>query len=294
MAESPTPMEVDGEVNTISAAKDEVRKERRANMPWLEKYRPRTLDEMAGNAETVKRFKYFVVHGNIPHLILSSTVQGPPGVGKTSTIHAMAREALAGDFKKAVLELNASDDRGLDVFSRLADKEVYKRVVEICKMESVEYVKEGIDAIVGTAQGDMRQASGSCMRRSFLLPVQAINNLQCTATGYGSVTADNVYKVCDEPHPNDVNLFFENCTHGQFKKANAFLEQQRTDGHAFTDILAVLNRVLITADIPEAVKYEFVKIVGVTHMEALKGHDGRLQMAALTAQLCTVHTRLLE
>jgi replication factor C subunit 2/4 len=89
---------------------------------------------------------------------------------------------------------------------------------------------------------------------------QALNNLQCTASGYGVITPENVYKVCDEPHPDEISEFFEKCVQGEFHNAFAYLDQQRKDGHAFTDMLAVLHRNLIYADIPEILKYEFIKV----------------------------------
>lgn len=87
-----------------------------------------------------------------------------------------------------------------------------------------------------------------------------MNNLQCTASGYGAITAENVYKVCDEPHPDEIYEFFESCVQGEFRKAFTYLDQQRHQGHAFTDMLTFLHRNLLYADIPEVLKYEFVKV----------------------------------
>lgn len=84
--------------------------------------------------------------------------------------------------------------------------------------------------------------------------------LQCTASGYGNITADNVYKVCDEPDPAEIRDFFQSCAAGQFKAAVDYLEAQREAGYAFTDVLTVLNRTLLNVDIPEVLKYEFVKV----------------------------------
>ncbi|CAM8880986.1 unnamed protein product [Rhodiola kirilowii] len=80
-------------------------------MPWVEKYRPSKVADIVGNEEAVSRLQVIARDGNMPHLILS----GPPGIGKTTSILALAHELLGPNYKEAVLELNASDDRGIDV-----------------------------------------------------------------------------------------------------------------------------------------------------------------------------------
>lgn len=80
-------------------------------MPWIEKYRPKTLDEVVGNAETIDRLKIIASEGNLPNILIS----GLPGIGKTSSINCLARALLGPKLcHTAVLELNASDDRGID------------------------------------------------------------------------------------------------------------------------------------------------------------------------------------
>ena len=78
---------------------------------WLEKYRPWVIKDIVGNEETVGRLEVLAQQGNMPNLILS----GPPGTGKTTCVLALARALLGDAFKEGVLELNASDDRGIDV-----------------------------------------------------------------------------------------------------------------------------------------------------------------------------------
>ncbi len=79
--------------------------------PWIEKYRPDTLADVVGNTEAVSRLAAIAQVGNLPNIILS----GPPGIGKTTSIMCLAREMLGESYKNAVLELNASDARGIDV-----------------------------------------------------------------------------------------------------------------------------------------------------------------------------------
>ncbi|KAK9239116.1 P-loop containing nucleoside triphosphate hydrolase protein [Lipomyces kononenkoae] len=80
-------------------------------LPWVEKYRPVFLDDIVGNTETIERLKIIARDGNMPHLIIS----GMPGIGKTTSILCLARTLLGENYKEGVLELNASDERGVDV-----------------------------------------------------------------------------------------------------------------------------------------------------------------------------------
>jgi replication-associated recombination protein RarA len=74
----------------------------------VEKYRPVFLDDVVGNTETIERLKIIAKDGNMPHVIIS----GMPGIGKTTSILCLARQLLGDTYKEAVLELNASDERG--------------------------------------------------------------------------------------------------------------------------------------------------------------------------------------
>ncbi|CAG8952315.1 hypothetical protein HYFRA_00001060 [Hymenoscyphus fraxineus] len=82
------------------------------SLPWVEKYRPDTLDDVSGHQDILATINKFVDTNRLPHLLL----YGPPGTGKTSTILALARRIYgAKNVRQMVLELNASDDRGIDV-----------------------------------------------------------------------------------------------------------------------------------------------------------------------------------
>ncbi|CRG98670.1 replication factor C subunit 2, putative [Plasmodium relictum] len=82
------------------------------NLPWVEKYRPKKLDDIVHQSNAVKMLKEVIKTKNMPHLIF----HGPPGTGKTSAINALAHELFGKDnIKDRVLELNASDDRGINV-----------------------------------------------------------------------------------------------------------------------------------------------------------------------------------
>ena len=79
---------------------------------WVEKYRPRKLDNVVGQEQIVSRLKIFVQNKTLPHLIFS----GPAGVGKTTCAHALVRDLFGKNYAMdLVRELNASDERGIDV-----------------------------------------------------------------------------------------------------------------------------------------------------------------------------------
>ena len=215
----------------------------------MEKHRPREIKDIVGNHEGVQRLEIIGREGNLPNIIIS----GPPGTGKTTSILCLANALLGAAAKEAVLELNASDERGIDVvrekikmfakkkvtlppgrhklvlldeadnmttaaqqalrrimeiysdstrfalacnisskiiepiqsrcailrFGRLSDEEILKRLKEVLAKEQVPYNDKGLEALIFTADGDMRQA---------------LNNAQSTAAGFKFITSDDVYK----------------------------------------------------------------------------------------------------
>lgn len=82
------------------------------NTPWIEKYRPKKLSEIVSQEESISILNNTLKTGELPHLLL----HGPPGTGKTSSILALCNE-LFGPVRvnERVIELNASDDRGINV-----------------------------------------------------------------------------------------------------------------------------------------------------------------------------------
>jgi replication factor C small subunit len=78
---------------------------------WVEKYRPRSLDDIVNQKEIVERLKKFVAEKNMPHLLFA----GPPGTGKTTAALALVHDLYGENYKQYFLELNASDERGIDV-----------------------------------------------------------------------------------------------------------------------------------------------------------------------------------
>eukprot|EP00768_Dysnectes_brevis_P006079 gnl/Dysnectes_brevis/4658_a6361_860.p1 GENE.gnl/Dysnectes_brevis/4658_a6361_860~~gnl/Dysnectes_brevis/4658_a6361_860.p1 ORF type:complete len:344 (+),score=65.07 gnl/Dysnectes_brevis/4658_a6361_860:47-1078(+) len=85
--------------------------ESKKSLPWVEKYRPDSLDKVISHEDIIGTLKKLIDARKLPHLLF----YGPAGTGKTSTIVALANEVFGSRFSTQVLELNASDERGIDV-----------------------------------------------------------------------------------------------------------------------------------------------------------------------------------
>lgn len=93
------------------------------------------LDDIVGNTETIERLKIIAKDGNMPHVIIS----GMPGIGKTTSVLCLARQLLGDSYKEAVLELNASDERGMNVCASQDDGQdllIPMQVSMSCETES--------------------------------------------------------------------------------------------------------------------------------------------------------------
>ncbi|KAJ5220270.1 Replication factor C subunit 2 [Penicillium chermesinum] len=89
-------------------------KEQNRLAPWVEKYRPKTLDDVAAQDHTTKVLQRTLQASNLPHMLF----YGPPGTGKTSTILALAKSLFGPAlYRSRILELNASDERGIGIRS---------------------------------------------------------------------------------------------------------------------------------------------------------------------------------
>jgi len=78
---------------------------------WAEKYRPQSLGEMINQTDIVERLKSFVRAKNVPHCIFA----GPPGTGKTTAALCLAHDLYGKEYREHLLELNASDERGINI-----------------------------------------------------------------------------------------------------------------------------------------------------------------------------------
>jgi len=119
---------------------------------WAEKYRPQTLDDMTNQTEIVSSLKMFVQEKNLPHLLFV----GPAGVGKTTSILALARDLYGPGYRNFTLELNASDERGIDV---IRDKvKNFARTAAIASPVSFKIlIMDEADSLTSAAQHALRR-----------------------------------------------------------------------------------------------------------------------------------------
>ncbi len=120
------------------------------NEIWTEKYRPKKLKEMVGHDKVVERLEEFVKRKSLPHCLFA----GPAGVGKTTAALCLAREFFGENWKSNFLELNASDERGIDTI-RTKVKE-FARTKPIKGEFKIIYLDEA-DALTKDAQQALRR-----------------------------------------------------------------------------------------------------------------------------------------
>jgi replication factor C small subunit len=128
--------------------------------PWVEKYRPKTLDDIIGQTEIVDNLKAYVQSKNMPHLLFA----GPPGVGKTTAFFALAHSLYGDDYKHNILDLNASDERGIEVVrGKIKD---FARSAPISDVPFKLIFLDESDALTPEAQQALRRTmemySGNC------------------------------------------------------------------------------------------------------------------------------------
>ena len=127
---------------------------------WTEKYRPRKLEEVAGQNAIINNLQSYVRSKNLPHLIFS----GPAGVGKTAAAVAMVKELYEDTWAENFTELNASDERGIEVVRNKIKN--FARTMPIGDAAFKIIFLDEADALTDAAQAALRRTmekySGTC------------------------------------------------------------------------------------------------------------------------------------
>ena len=118
---------------------------------WAEKYRPKSLDEMVNQKEIVERLKNFVKSRNVPHCIFA----GPPGTGKTTAALCLARDLYGDGYREFIMELNASDERGINVVRETV--KTFARVRSVGEIPFKIMILDEADNMTADAQQALRR-----------------------------------------------------------------------------------------------------------------------------------------
>ena len=122
-----------------------------AELFWFEKYRPRSFDEVVDLEEVKARLREFVRSGNMPHLLF----YGPPGTGKTTMALVLARELYGEYWRENTLELNASDERGINVIRERVKE--FARTAPVGKAPFKLVILDEADNMTSDAQQALRR-----------------------------------------------------------------------------------------------------------------------------------------
>ena len=121
------------------------------DLPWTEKYRPKSLEEVIGQKPIVERLKSFIKGSNFPNMIFA----GSAGIGKTTCAIALARDLYGTDLEGAFKELNASDARGIDVIR--GEVKNFARTVSIASVPVKIIFLDEADSLTADAQHALRR-----------------------------------------------------------------------------------------------------------------------------------------
>ncbi|KAM7309790.1 replication factor C subunit 5 isoform X1 [Ixodes scapularis] len=164
--------------------------ETRTNLPWVEKYRPNKLDDLIAHEDIISTINRFINEDRLPHLLF----YGPPGTGKTSTILACARQIYGPkEFGSMVLELNASDDRGIgivrgEILNFASTKTIFKSGFKLIILDEA-------DAMTNDAQNALRRViekftenARFCLICNYLSKIIPALQSRCTRFRFGPLS----------------------------------------------------------------------------------------------------------
>ncbi len=168
------------------------------NLPWVEKYRPEKLNDVIGHKQIVSRLKKYADDKNLPNMLFT----GPAGIGKTTCAIALAKQLFGENYARNLLELNASDDRGIDVVRNTIKD--FARTLPLEAEYKIIFLDEA-DALTADAQQALRRTMEkytktcrfilSCNYSSRIIePIQS----RCVVLRYRPLEKENILERLQE------------------------------------------------------------------------------------------------
>lgn len=158
------------------------------NLPLIEKYRPETLDQVISHDNKIEVLKKAIPKREITHLIL----HGSPGTGKTSTAIALVRTIYGEQYRRYLLELNASDERGIDVV-----RNNIKAFAQVKKNDKKFILLDEADSMTPDAQKALKRIMEDFSRTCvFILSCNQLNKIipaiisRCTPMRFGFLSKE--------------------------------------------------------------------------------------------------------
>jgi len=164
------------------------------HLPWVEKYRPSSLDDLISHKDIIGTIQRFIKEDKLPHLLF----YGPAGTGKTSTILAVAQQIYSRkEFSSMVLELNASDDRGIGIVREQILTFASTRTIFKSKFKLV--ILDEADAMTNDAQNALRRVMEKytentrfCLICNYLTGIIPAIQSRCTRFRFGPLETEQM------------------------------------------------------------------------------------------------------
>lgn len=165
------------------------------NLPWVEKYRPTKFEEIISHDDILTTINKFLKEKRLPHLLF----YGPPGTGKTTTILAIAKQLYPSpkEFHSMVMELNASDDRGIGIvreaiLSFASTKSIFNTGLKLIILDEA-------DAMTPEAQDALRRIMEKytnnarfCLICNYLSKIKPAIQSRCTRFRFGPLNMNQI------------------------------------------------------------------------------------------------------
>ncbi|CAB1324246.1 unnamed protein product [Coregonus sp. 'balchen'] len=266
------------------------------SVPWVEKYRPKCMEEVAFQEEVVAVLKKTIEGADLPNLLF----YGPPGTGKTSTILAAARELYGPElYRQRVLELNASDERGIQVV-----REKVKRFAQLTvaghRTEQIIILDEA-DSMTNAAQAALRRTMEKESRTTrFCLICNYVSRIiepltsRCSKFRFkplaNQVQEERLLEICDKENlkysnevvpPKMIDNLLKICYKGTFEKLEIAVRNMVDEGYAATQIINQLHEAIIEEELNDKQKSAITEKMAVVDKCLVDGADEYLQMLSL-------------